>query len=89
MVDRRTAFGDLEGEGRFGGWWVAGKADVAALDHEVGNQSVEGRVVVGAAGAEGEEVLCLVSLLGYFFTVFEGTSLPLLFWELLRRIPRP
>lgn len=35
MVDRGAAFGDLEGEGGFGGWWVTGETDVAALDHEV------------------------------------------------------
>ena len=37
-----------------------GEGGVAALDHEVFDEAVEGGVVVGAAGAESEEVLgCL------------------------------
>lgn len=63
VVDRRAALGDVErkhgfravGGGRRG--WAEG--DVAALDHEAGYQPVEGRVIVCAACAEGEEVLSL------------------------------
>lgn len=48
---------------------------------------MEWRVVVGAAGAEGEEVLWSVSWLGWF--VLDGKrGVPLLFWGRLRRILR-
>lgn len=57
VVDRGAAFGDFEGDGGFLGRWAGGERDVAALDHEVGDQAVERCVVVDAAGAEGEEVL--------------------------------
>lgn len=50
-VDRGAAFGDGVGGGVL--WRERG---VAALDHEVGDDAVEGRVIVGSAGAEGEEV---------------------------------
>ena len=36
---------------------VRGEGSVAALDHEVGDYAVEGGVIVGTTGAEGEEVL--------------------------------
>ena len=51
VVYRSTALGDLEGKGgriRFGS-----EGDVAALDHEAGDETVEGGIVVCAACAEG------------------------------------
>lgn len=57
VPDRVAAF-----TGRFGrvggGDWVV---DVAALDHEAGDYAVESGVVIGVAGAEGEEVLFFLS----------------------------
>lgn len=60
VVYGRAAFGDLERQHRFGSGgglrcWAEG--DVSALDHEPGNEAVEGCVIVCAACAEGEEVL--------------------------------
>ena len=55
VVYRSTALGDLEGES--GRVRFVSEGDVAALDHEAGDETVEGGVVVCAGCAEGEEVL--------------------------------
>lgn len=56
-----AAFRDLEGENGFRGarglrGWSEG--DVSTLDHEAGDEAMEWRVIVCAACAQGEEVLC-------------------------------
>lgn len=50
VVYRSTAFGDLKGEG--GRVRFISEGDVAALDHEAGDETVEGGIVVCAACAE-------------------------------------
>lgn len=46
VVDGCAAFGDVEGKG--GRVSALRERDIAALDHEGGDQAVEGGVVVGA-----------------------------------------